>query len=126
MMEQMLQSTKGRRPKLGMDALYTLIVTYNMGIHSHIPECCVREFVRRWFVCFQEGTPIPTAKDVYAGYGNGQRAGSKGNPEYVMCKGCSDRFMSGERGHLVNVHHCNPKSPKCRTFYQDWKQFQTF
>lgn len=84
-----------------------MIDSFDMGIHSKIPLCCVEAF------CKDEAAGIRhIAKARYEQYG--KEFDSDFSFSYVPCPKCFEQFLMGA---LVpkKIHKC---TPKCGDFYQ--------
>jgi hypothetical protein len=97
-----------RRPRLWPD-YRSWVADYRCGLHSGIPRCCLRFFVREWApgIVIESDDRDALERDVLRTWrlldGRDRACAAGGFPDahYVMCPACVAAAARGERGPAV-------------------------
>lgn len=89
---------------------------YRCGLHSGVPRCCLRNYVRRWLPAWEL---FPAAMDVLAETHSFEQdaeclAAGFRPPSYVMCPDCRRAARAGERGPVGPLRRCERAAPGTR------------
>lgn len=84
------------------------------GIHSNIPRCCIKEFIKyRFTVQYYGATRIKEY-----GWSNKKDDPIISKIGYVPCRKCAEKINNGDTSVINKIHKCSSTKFKCLKYKQ--------